>query len=427
MSTELLRKLNQRPIAFYPIYRQITGSLDGGILLSQLMYWFSKKDKIYKTDADLQDETNFTTYEIRKAKKQIKTMPFITITREGIPAKTFYEIHWDKYEEHLAASVCTGTTNKPKQERQPNTKTTYKDNKYKEPKGSSSGFATTPRSSLNNRQDKNKITKLRSKSPEQSEKESLVEITGKVKQMIRYWNKQDILPPLNEFRKLRGKQVQTKKFKNVVTLCKLFLNKKIYTNGFTVLPDNKELLDKLDINKLDYSYYGFQEYVDNLVMIISVPQFKQPVKKGKTVSMDTFLGGSDFSGQPSILLSHCILSPRRKQKNLNRQEDIDWIMKRYKERFNPEYSFKANDLKAFDTFLSWAFEYFKKWESGMPQLKNAIGKKDNNTKFYNVIDTYALGAIKEYWKKKLITPGLFRSTILQEKVDKYIRWHGMYN
>ncbi len=37
----LLVALNQRPIAYYPIYVNITGSICAAIALSQLMYWFS--------------------------------------------------------------------------------------------------------------------------------------------------------------------------------------------------------------------------------------------------------------------------------------------------------------------------------------------------------------------------------------------------
>ncbi len=51
---ELLKSLHQRPIAFYPIYVNIAGSLSAGVALSQLMYWFGTgKDKIYKTDKEL--------------------------------------------------------------------------------------------------------------------------------------------------------------------------------------------------------------------------------------------------------------------------------------------------------------------------------------------------------------------------------------
>ena len=93
---DILKKLNEKPIAYYPIYRKITGSTTGGILLSQLMYWFSKKDKIFKTDADIMEETYLTKKELETAKNLIKKLDFITVSREGLLAKTYYEIHWEK-------------------------------------------------------------------------------------------------------------------------------------------------------------------------------------------------------------------------------------------------------------------------------------------------------------------------------------------
>ncbi|HKM18661.1 MAG TPA: hypothetical protein VJY14_01200 [Aliarcobacter sp.] len=92
---DILKRFNEKPIAYYPIYRKITGSTTGGILLSQLMYWFSKKDKIFKTDSEIMEETYLTKKELETAKKLIKQLDFITVSLEGLPAKTYYEINWE--------------------------------------------------------------------------------------------------------------------------------------------------------------------------------------------------------------------------------------------------------------------------------------------------------------------------------------------
>ena len=97
----VLKILNQKPIAYYPVYRQITGSTTAGILLSQLMYWFSKKDKFYKTDTEIREETFLTEKELKNAKSKLKKLSFITISREGIPAKTYYQIDWKELEKAL--------------------------------------------------------------------------------------------------------------------------------------------------------------------------------------------------------------------------------------------------------------------------------------------------------------------------------------
>ena len=106
---EILKGLHQKPIAYYPIYRQITGTTTGGLLLSQLMYWFSKKDKIFKTDKDIMSETLLTKKEMENAKKCIRNLGFITVSREGVPAKTYYKIDWDAY----VFSLQDSKNNKP--------------------------------------------------------------------------------------------------------------------------------------------------------------------------------------------------------------------------------------------------------------------------------------------------------------------------
>ena len=97
----ILKELNQRPIAYYPLYAKLTGSTTAGILLSQLMYWFSKKDKVFKTDIEILEETMLTVDELRGAKLKLKKASFIKITREGVPARTFYQINWQEYEKAL--------------------------------------------------------------------------------------------------------------------------------------------------------------------------------------------------------------------------------------------------------------------------------------------------------------------------------------
>ena len=107
--SNIIKALSERPIAYFPIYRKITGSTTAGILLSQLMFWFKKKDKMFKTDHDIREETMLTENELRSAKKIIKSLDFITITREGIPAKTYYEICYEKLEKALKQHARTSS------------------------------------------------------------------------------------------------------------------------------------------------------------------------------------------------------------------------------------------------------------------------------------------------------------------------------
>ena len=89
-----LINLNQRPIAVYPIYIKLTGSVNAGLLLSQIMYWYGamKGKTFYKSDAEIMEETMLSVNELRHAKLRLKQMSFIKITLHGIPAKTHYTI-----------------------------------------------------------------------------------------------------------------------------------------------------------------------------------------------------------------------------------------------------------------------------------------------------------------------------------------------
>jgi hypothetical protein len=135
MNTENLKLLNQRPIAYYAIYKDLTTSTTAGVLLSQLMYWFSKKDKFYKTDEDIREETRLTASELKTAKSKIKDISFITITREGVPAKTYYKINWDLYYNSLAKFAKLESAKQPNSNseiRQTITKTTTKKEREKD-------------------------------------------------------------------------------------------------------------------------------------------------------------------------------------------------------------------------------------------------------------------------------------------------------
>ena len=89
--------LHQRPISFFPIYADLTGDVKSGLLLSQLMYWFSAVGgrEFYKTNKEISEETRLSIDELKSAKRKLKALPFIYIKLKGVPAKTWYNIDLD--------------------------------------------------------------------------------------------------------------------------------------------------------------------------------------------------------------------------------------------------------------------------------------------------------------------------------------------
>lgn len=85
-----------RPVAYYKL-RKITGSVTATIMLCQLFYWKNKeKDSegwIYKTQKEMEEETDLTRWEQDGARKQLKARKLISEKKSGIPAKLHYKLN----------------------------------------------------------------------------------------------------------------------------------------------------------------------------------------------------------------------------------------------------------------------------------------------------------------------------------------------
>lgn len=100
----LMANLNQRPVAFYPVYAQIAGSINAGLLLSQLLYWHSAVNgrEFYKTDIEISNETYLSEKELRNAKARLRALAFVKITLRGMPAVTYYDFDLQALAEAIA-------------------------------------------------------------------------------------------------------------------------------------------------------------------------------------------------------------------------------------------------------------------------------------------------------------------------------------
>jgi DnaD/phage-associated family protein len=92
--------LSDRPIAYHPIIAKSVGSVVAALFLSQLMYWSDKgKDKegwIWKTRAEMEEETGLSRSEQDTARKVLGEHGVLEEKRAGTPAKMHYRIKWDE-------------------------------------------------------------------------------------------------------------------------------------------------------------------------------------------------------------------------------------------------------------------------------------------------------------------------------------------
>ncbi len=97
---DFFAELNQeRAIAYYPRLVRVAGSVNAAILLGQLTYWTPRardpEGWIYKTQAELEDETGLGRWEQETARKLLKASGILHEKRAGVPARLFFKIDHD--------------------------------------------------------------------------------------------------------------------------------------------------------------------------------------------------------------------------------------------------------------------------------------------------------------------------------------------
>ena len=100
-----------RPIAFNPAFRKITGSTNAALLLSQAFYW-SKRTKdpegwFYKKRTEWMEETGLTEDELDEARKKCRGIGVIEEKLKGVPAILYYRVNKAKVYQKLGLQIPT--------------------------------------------------------------------------------------------------------------------------------------------------------------------------------------------------------------------------------------------------------------------------------------------------------------------------------
>ena len=90
-----LNQLLKRPVAFFPAFAKISGSVNAGVMLSQLWYWsdgraWNKEGWIWKTALEWSEEASLTESEVEGARKKLVERGLVQYKRAGLPAKPHY-------------------------------------------------------------------------------------------------------------------------------------------------------------------------------------------------------------------------------------------------------------------------------------------------------------------------------------------------
>ncbi|HLZ28548.1 MAG TPA: DnaA N-terminal domain-containing protein [Chloroflexota bacterium] len=88
--------LCDQPIAYHPAVAKAVGSVTAGVLLSQLLYWTPRsRDSagwIWKTQAEIYEETGLTRREQETARRHLVELGIVAERRAGVPAKLYFRV-----------------------------------------------------------------------------------------------------------------------------------------------------------------------------------------------------------------------------------------------------------------------------------------------------------------------------------------------
>jgi hypothetical protein len=107
----LRRLLSDRPIAFHPELARVLGGINEALLFQQIAYWSDKgsdPEWIYKTQADIEEETTLARTQQENARRKLRSLGVIEEQKRGVPARLYYRVNWDAIFALLEASQDAG-------------------------------------------------------------------------------------------------------------------------------------------------------------------------------------------------------------------------------------------------------------------------------------------------------------------------------
>jgi hypothetical protein len=92
----LIQAFNDNPIVIHRIYLKLTNDYATAAALAQVLYWHKKMGKkFYKIDDDFCDELCLTPKQFKRVKTALKELPFLKLSVEQVPPKSFYDVDYD--------------------------------------------------------------------------------------------------------------------------------------------------------------------------------------------------------------------------------------------------------------------------------------------------------------------------------------------
>jgi len=264
---EQIKSLLGHPIAYYPSLARLTGSLNGGILLSQALYWQNVKGEnkeFYKIRNEWEDETYMSHAKQKSAEDAIQKIFAITISKKAIPAKNHYVVHYQKLIELLSKNNLNSEDKNEVQDKDDNFDSENKKNEQDKNINLSSGdkkvesiTETSPEISsktTHNTQDKELPIEVLEAYRHIEKQEPVRNPGGLLHTLLKKYNEGALIPPLVLQSDNINKSIDTEKlrlaasslvyFKDMIELAKTEDEKKAFKQQLSMAEEQFQLLKK---------------------------------------------------------------------------------------------------------------------------------------------------------------------------------------
>ena len=94
-----------RPVAFHRIFVDVAGSLDGAVLLGQILYWQRRlspgREWFWKSDEQWFEELGIKRTALTSARKKLEVLGVIASEVKGFPRRRFYRLDFDALDRQI--------------------------------------------------------------------------------------------------------------------------------------------------------------------------------------------------------------------------------------------------------------------------------------------------------------------------------------
>lgn len=234
------------------------------------------------------------------------------------------------------------------------------------------------------------------------------EVTKKMKGIFNLWD--NLAEKHGNLSFVKNQKKTSKAYKATCSLVRSFLNGKLVKNPNTVIPKYENDF-KYRTSLVDFAEYLF--WFDQRIRGDNCERFH--MRNGK-ISLFIFLGGIQYTGFPSILLTWCRFPPKPVVEYFYDEYfpvlESKWASLGGKTKLNQK------DYENFDAYLKWAIPHFNLQKKNFTSMNHFVDGMA-------VLEFFTFGTLKKFTEnKQSFSSGILNQEFFRQMIEDLRLFHG---